>query len=329
MAAMTLAGADGTGRARLGVVLRDPLPWEDLRQLAATAEETAYEAVFVPEISAREAFATLAALATVTERVRLGTGVVPLPSRSLEVLAMGASTLQELSGGRAILGLGSGSPAGGAPLDLVRRSVEVLRRALAGEAVEQDAAGGGFTLGLEAPAPPIWVGALGDGMVRLAGEVADGMVLNWCTPERVARAAPLARDAADRAGRDPDAFTVAVYVRACLGVGEAIALEALRPMAAQYAAIDHYRRQFERMGLGAEAASAARAFASGRPGDVPERLVRAVAVVGGRRDALEAFDRHREAGADLVLCYPVVALDPFSSVLGTMLAAAPSPAVEA
>ena len=62
---------------------------------------------------------------------------------------------------------------------------------------------------------------------------------------------------------------------------------------------------------------------------MPERLVQAVTVSGGRQDALRRFAAYREAGADLVICYPVIALDPFSSLLGTVLGAAPSPSLEA
>jgi hypothetical protein len=99
-------------------------------------------------------------------------------------------------------------------------------------------------------------------------------------------------------------------------------------MTGQYAAIPHYLRQLELMGLGEEGAVAAKAFAAGRPGDVPESLVRALAVLGGRKEALAKFDEFRRAGADLVLCYPVAALEPYSSVLGTVLTAAPTPPIE-
>jgi alkanesulfonate monooxygenase SsuD/methylene tetrahydromethanopterin reductase-like flavin-dependent oxidoreductase (luciferase family) len=181
---------------------------------------------------------------------------------------------------------------------------------------------------LELPTPisvPIWVAALGDRMVRLAGECADGVLLNWCSPERVRAARSLVDEAAARAGRDRAAVTVAVYVRACLGLEEPVAMEALKEMTGRYAAIPHYHRQFEAMGLGQEAALAAKAFESGMPGEVPDQLVRAVAVTGGRREALLRFAEYREAGADLVFCYPVTSLDPFSSLLGTVLGAAPSP----
>jgi 5,10-methylenetetrahydromethanopterin reductase len=301
-----------SGLRRTGVVLRDPLPWSELLQVAAAAEDTAYDALFVPEIDAREAFGTLAGLAARTSRIRLGTGVVPIRSRSPETTARAAATVQDLSGGRLILGIGAGNRG---RLELVRdyvrkvRSTELAFRPEGGQA-------------------PIWLGALGDRMIGLAGEVADGVILNWCTPERVGEARRILDRAAEEAGRGPGSATVAVYVRACLGVEEPLAMEALRAMTGQYAAVPQYQRQLQRMALGEEGSLAAKAHRAGRPDDVPDGLVRTLAVVGGRSEALARFEAYHDAGADLVLCYPVAALDPFSSILGTILAAAPSPALE-
>jgi hypothetical protein len=109
---------------------------------------------------------------------------------------------------------------------------------------------------------------------------------------------------------------------------ERAAIAALQFMAGQYASVPHYWRQMEEMGLGSEASFAAQAFQAGRPQDVPEQLVRALTVTGGRSDALSRFAEYFEAGADLVFCYPVSAMEPLSSILGTVLAAAPNPAVE-
>ncbi len=324
----------GDGPADRGVVLRDPLPWRDTRQLAQTAEETGYGSVFVPEIAGREAFSTLSGFALSTSRVGLGTGVVTVWSRNPVTAAMAAATVHDLSGGRMILGLGAGSAPspGGSIVDLVRDYVGIVREVLSGRPVppSQRWTIDGFQLGLELAGgpPPVWLGALGDRMIRLAGAVADGVILNWCTPARVTEAVRLVAEGAGEAGRDPAAVTVAVYVRACLGIEEAIALDALKPMAGLYAASPHYLRQFERMGLGEEAAVAAKASRAGRPGDVPDHFVRALCVTGGRREALARLDALREAGAGLVLVYPVPALDAFSSLLGTILTAAPSPSVE-
>src|SRR5918992_4753513 len=102
---------------RTGVALRDPLPWQDLVQVVETAEETGYEIGLVPEIRAREAFATVAGLTAATARIRLGPGVLPITSRPPTLTAMGAATVHESSGGRVVLGLGSGrARAGGVGL---------------------------------------------------------------------------------------------------------------------------------------------------------------------------------------------------------------------
>lgn len=329
---------------RTGIVLRDALPWNEEREIVETTEDAGYEAVFVPEIDGREAFATLTGFAAASTRLRLGTGVVTVWARSPLTTAMAASTVQDLSGGRMILGLGAGSPsgigasvAGGAstPLRLVEEFVRVVREATAGggtpvaEGLNGDPfRAAGFVPTLRVDPFPIWIAALGDGMVSLGGRVADGILLNWCPPERVVAAKALVVEAAEQAGRDPDGVTMAVYVRACLGVDQEQALPPLRAMTGMYASIPHYRKQLEAVGLGELAAAAAKAMEAGTAQDVPEELVRALTIIGGRDEALTRFDAYRQAGADVVLVYPVAALDRFSSVLGTVLTAAPDPAIE-
>jgi alkanesulfonate monooxygenase SsuD/methylene tetrahydromethanopterin reductase-like flavin-dependent oxidoreductase (luciferase family) len=314
------SAAQGT---RTGLALRDPIPWHDFVQVVETAEQAGYETLFVPEIAGREAFATLAALAGRTEALRLGTGVVPVPARRVSTLAMAAATVQELSGNRLVLGVGSGHP-DPASLDRVASAVRALRSAFAGAPLHE-----GFVLALkpERP-PPIWLAALGDRMIALAGEVADGVLLNWCNPSRVARARELVGEGAVRAGRDPASVTVGVYVRACLGHEDDVALAALRAAAVQYASMPHYRRQMEEMGLGDAARSAADAQARGRPDEVPEELVRELCLMGEPHAAGERLQGFRDAGADLPVVYPIPAREPVSSIIGTALALAPAPAIQ-
>jgi alkanesulfonate monooxygenase SsuD/methylene tetrahydromethanopterin reductase-like flavin-dependent oxidoreductase (luciferase family) len=313
-----------------GLVLRDALALPDLREIATTAEETGYGAIFVPEIAGREAFSTLTVLAGATERVTLGTGVVPMDSRGPGVTAMAAATLHDASGGRHVLGMGAGHPPPGTtppPSQRLREYVRVVRAALAGETVSSELYGleeFRLELGLERP-PPIWLAALGERTVELAAEAADGVLLNWCTPARVGEAKKTIAAAATGAGRDSGAITVAVYVRACVGVPAGVALGALQAMTALYASLPNYRPQFERMGLGEEAGLAAAAFQANRPEEVPGSMVDALCVRGTREAWTERAAAFRAAGADLILCYPVAALDPFSSVLGTTLACAPEP----
>lgn len=326
-------------RLRLGVALngygltveepdgrrREVLAWPDLVGIVETAEETGYEAVFVPETAAREGFATLTGFAASTSTIQLATGVVRVDRRDPQTTAMAAATVQDVSGGRLVLGLGSS-----VSIDATRAFVGAVRALLAGEGPVE---GGVAIDGLDLPDPlgmrvPIYLAALGPRMAELAGEVADGVVLNWCTPERVERARGEIARGAERAGRDPGRVTIAVYVRTCLAHEEAQALPALREAAAQYAAMPKYLRQFESLGLGHAARAAVAAASAGRLEEVPGGLVTAVCVWGSRDEALSRLAAYRDAGADLVVVYPVPAREAVSSITGTVLAAAPDPAVE-
>lgn len=277
---------------RAGFALRDAFAWGELRDLVRRGESSGYDALVVPEIAARDAFATLTAVAGETSSLRLGTGIVPMTSRTAELTAMGAATVQERSDGRAVLGIGTGAAGPGA-LDLLRDYVSTVRAF--------------FEQGLTLPVatPPIWLSALGPRAVRLAGEIADGVLLNWCTPERVGRAIAEVREGAERAHRDPTAITVAVYVRAALGPSAAAAL---RAAAAEYAAFPAYARQFGAMGLD--------------PRD-PDAIVAGVCLPAGAAPARARLAAYREAGADLPIVYPVSTGEGPSSVAAVLEALAP------
>jgi alkanesulfonate monooxygenase SsuD/methylene tetrahydromethanopterin reductase-like flavin-dependent oxidoreductase (luciferase family) len=302
------------------VALRDPLPWPAFAAAVRSVEAGGYAGVFLPEIAGRDAFAALTGLAGETSTLTLATGVVPMTSRSPVVTAMGAATVQERSGGRMILGLGTGPPAPGA-LERMRAQVGTLR-AILDPASEGS---GGERLSLSLPAPvPIWIAALGPRAVRLAGEVADGVLLNWCPPLRVAQARAAIDEAATLAGRDPAAVTLAVYVRASLGGDDGAAEAAFRVAAGQYASYPAYARQFAEVGLGPQAEAAAAAHRAGRPEQVPGDFVRALGLIGDPDLARERLQVYREAGADLAVVYPVVAgAEPLASLTATIRALAP------
>jgi 5,10-methylenetetrahydromethanopterin reductase len=317
---MTDAGRT-TGTA---FALRDPYPWGDLAALARRGEDLGYRALFLPEVGSRDTLAALAGLAGETGDLRLGTGVVPLPSRTPRLLAAAAATVQERSGGRLILGIGTG-PSGPGALDRLRATVSMLRAVLSGETATLPD-GATFRLGLIPERPPeIWVAALGPRAMRLAGEVADGVLLNWCTPERVVRAKDELAEGAAAAGRDPTAITVGVYVRACLEEDAAAALAAVQAAAGEYASYPAYGRQFASMGLGEDAERSAAAYRHGRPEDVSEHLVREVGLVGERSAAVGRLESYRRAGADLPVVYPVLipGRDPAGSARATLESLAP------
>jgi alkanesulfonate monooxygenase SsuD/methylene tetrahydromethanopterin reductase-like flavin-dependent oxidoreductase (luciferase family) len=315
-----MAGVTAVRQPRgTGFVLRDPLPWDGFAGLTRAGEDLGYVAVFLPEIVARDAFAALTALAGETRDLLLGTGVLPMRSRTRLLTAMGAATVQERSGGRLVLGLGTGSVGRGA-LDELRRTIADVRSLLRGDRVERD--GGGASLALLPGAQvPVWISAMGPRAFRLAGEVADGALLNWCTPERVAFARAEIAKGAGAAGRDPGSVTVAVYVRSWVGEDAGAALAVLKAAAGEYARYPAYARQFEQLGMRAEAAAAAAAVRAGRPQDAPDVLVHAFTAFAER--ARERLDAYRQAGADLVLVYPVAVGDPAPSIEGTLRALAP------
>jgi 5,10-methylenetetrahydromethanopterin reductase len=281
---------------RTAFAVRDPLPWSDFAGLVRAGEDLGYAAVYLPEIAGRDAFAALTGLAPETRQLSLGTGIVPMTSRALHVTAMGAATVHERSAGRAVLGIGTGPALPGA-LDALRAQVITLRRLLAGDTIERDGRRLALSLDLGTAPPPVWIAALGDRAVRLAGEVADGVILNWCTPERVAAASVQLRGAANAAGRDPAAVTLAVYVRGSIGGDPVLAREALAAAAGEYARYPAYVRQFRAMGLAEEAERAA----SGEAGP----LAAAICLSGDEGRARARLDAYREAGADLPVVYPV------------------------
>jgi 5,10-methylenetetrahydromethanopterin reductase len=302
---MTGVNGERQPHRQVGFAVRDPWPWTDLTELVRRAEDGGYRALFLPEIAGRDAFATLTGLAGERGTLLLGTGIVPMNARRPMLTAMGAATVHERSGGRAILGLGTGPLVGGA-LDRLEELVGVMRRLFAGDVAELDGERLRLSLPLATP-PPIWISALGPRSVRLAGRIADGVLLNWCTPERVADAAAAVREAAEAAGRDPSSVTVGAYVRARLGDDPDAGILAVQAAASEYASYPAYARQFELMGLGAEARTAAAARRSSRPQDVPEALIRAVALVGEDAVARDRLQAYLDAGADVPVVYPVVA----------------------
>ena len=119
----------------LAFAMRDPFPWPPFARLVRQGESLGYDAVFLPEIGGRDALVALGALAAETEVLRLGTGVIPMSSRTPMLAAMAAAAVHERSLGRLVLGIGTGPAVPGA-LDRLRELVATLRRLFAGDEVE-------------------------------------------------------------------------------------------------------------------------------------------------------------------------------------------------
>ena len=188
------------------------------------AEERGFRAAWFPEITFGDAFGPATAVATKTSRLGLGTGVVGIWSRSAVTLALQAATLNELSGGRLLLGVGlqaRGYVEGWhgqvyeRPVRAMREFVTILRRILAGENVTFEGeifSVRDFQLQMQPPERParIYMAAIGPQMTRLAGELADG-ILGYCYSAEYVRESvlPNLRAGAERAGRSLDDFDIA------------------------------------------------------------------------------------------------------------------------
>ena len=191
----------------------------------------------------------------------LRTGIAVVPAARMWTplgLAAQAATLAQLSSGRFVLGLGTGGygPGFWASVGLPNRPIAVMReyvtqvRALlagdtvtAGEVTATGAVGGGTpgwprsaALGVaDLPPAPVYLAALGPQMLRLAGEAADGALLNWATPEHIAVSRARIDEGAARAGRDRGAVPVTMYIRVCVDDDVAAARRALGQQVLGYA----------------------------------------------------------------------------------------------
>ena len=203
------------------------LSFRDNMAFAKEAEDLGYDSAWIPEVGGNDAFALGSAVGAATDRMRIGTAVVPMNIRGPALLAMAASTMDAMSGGgRAVLGIGVSSPQivtdwNQAPYDKpLRRARETI------DALRQMFAGGKVTFEGECvtvngyrmmPGPrepiPIYLGALNKHMLRLAGEVADGVVINMLGERHVPKVVAEIRAGAERAGKDPDAIEVVMRVQ--------------------------------------------------------------------------------------------------------------------
>lgn len=210
-----------TGRragSNLGIQLpiNQGISQRELVDLAVHVEQAGLDAVSIGEYASDDAFALAAAIAVRTERIRIETSVVSVVSRSSPLLAMGAATVDDLSGGRFVLGLGAGSPVVARfhgqpfdrPLDSVARTVAEVRSLLAGERLDERR----FELRMPPPGTlPIMLSALNPGMVRLAATATEGVMLPLlCSPRLVGELASTIQEVRAAHGATGEFETIAI-----------------------------------------------------------------------------------------------------------------------
>jgi probable F420-dependent oxidoreductase len=301
---------------------------------AGWATDLGYGSFWVAETVGTEAFATLAAVGAARPGLGLGTGVIAAPLRTPPLAAMGAATLQDLHPDREVLlGVGLSSPAVVArwhgapygadrPLARMREYLTLLRLCLSGEKVDFDGdfhRVKGFRLGvrLGERRPRIVLAALNPGMLRLAGELADGVLLNYLPASHVPWSVEQVR-----AGGDA---TVYAYVHVGVTDPEANRRHARRDLFS-YAVVDAYAASFERAGFADEVAEIrARHAAGDRDGAVAavsDRMCDAIDVLGDADHVHAAVQAYAAAGVDVPVVMPMPWGEDRLGVVRSTLAAA-------
>jgi F420-dependent oxidoreductase-like protein len=297
-------------------------------ELAREAERLGYDSAWAAEAWGTDAVTPLAWLGALTGRIRLGTAIMQLPGRSPANAAMTVATLDLLSGGRALLGLGTSGPqvvegwhgeAWGKPLGKLREYVEVVRAVLRREVVEHHGehydipyTGPGAT-GLGKPLKlmlrplrkeiPIYLATLGPRAVELTFELADGWLPVWLSPTKAREVFPFERA--------KPGFDVAAGVMVVVTDDVQAGLDALKPYYGFYIGgmgargRNFYNDLFTRFGFEAEAPRIQDAFLAGNQRDayalVPDAFVDDVALVGPPERIRDRLAAWRESGVTTLL----------------------------
>lgn len=309
-----------------------PIADRDMIELAQQCERWGYSEAWLAEVGGPDAFTVAGALAVSTTQ-RIGTAVVPIYNRTPMVLAMSAATVTQLSEGRFVLGLGTSSETiisrwNGMPFDRpltrMRETVGAVKEILsgakttfAGETLAVD--GYRMTVPVDPPTP-VYMAALNRRMLRLAGEIADGVVLNMLAPQHVPLVKAEIAAGAHAAGRDPNDIELVARIHIVHGLDRARAGNVVRIVFGPYAAQTVYNRFFKWLGFVEEAEAIEAAWASGdRAGvaaGVSDELVSTMAVMGDTEECKAALDAYLAAGVDVVALNPLT-IDP-DSVYNTL-----------
>ena len=309
---------------------------QDQLEIVQEAERLGYDSVWAAEAYGSDTATVLAWLAGQTSKIRLGAGIFQMPARSAAMTAMTAATIDQLSGGRMIVGIGSSGPqvAEGwhgqrfaKQLQRTREYVAVVRMALARERVEFK----GETLELPLPdgpgkalkltiSPvqeriPIYLAAIGPKNTALAGEIADGWIPTLFSPEHVSELRPLLQEGADRAGRSLDGFDIAPTVNVFVTDDLKAARDAMRPFIALYVGgmgsrkQNFYNNLVCRYGFEQQAKAIQDYYLEGKREEamaaIPEALIDQVSLCGPMEVVRERLAVYRDAGVGTLGITPI------------------------
>ena len=294
-----------------GVTLRPMVPGHSgFVQLARETEDAGFGGVFIPE-AVNDALLCSLSVANATKRMTIGTWIVNIYLREPALCAIAAEMVQETAQGRFILGLGvSHRPAleargieMGNARQRLRHDTDVIRKAFRGEL---------DMFGMKFPTPnhpiPIYFAALALQTAKLGGELADGLMLYMCTPERMRKSIDAANQVAKERARAPGSVTMTCGLPVFLHDDLNVAYEAARRGLAFYGALPFYNRIMSKSGFAEPAARIMEASKRRDPGAmtaaVTKELADAVALIGPASRCIERLKAYHEHGADVLILAP-------------------------
>ncbi|HEY1689015.1 MAG TPA: LLM class F420-dependent oxidoreductase [Solirubrobacteraceae bacterium] len=309
---------------------------EDQLAIVQEAEKLGYDSVWTAEAYGSDAATVLGWLAGQTSKIRLGAGIFQMPGRSPAMTAMTAATIDQLSNGRMILGIGSSGPqvAEGwhgqrfaRQLQRTREYVAVVRMALARERVQfegetltlplPDGPGKALklTIGTVQERIPIYLAAIGPKNTALAGEIADGWIPTLFSPEHVSHLRPLLEEGAARVSRSLEGFDIAPTVNVFVTDDLEAARNAMRPFIALYVGgmgskkQNFYNHLIQRYGFEQDAEKIQDLYLEGKREEamaaIPEQLIDMVSLCGPKDVVRERLAVYRDAGVGTLGMTPV------------------------
>jgi F420-dependent oxidoreductase-like protein len=300
---------------------------EDQLEIVQEAERLGYDSVWAAEAYGSDAATILGWIAGQTTTIKIGSAIFQMPGRSAAMTAMTAATLDQLSDGRMLLGIGSSGPQVsegwhgvrfGRQLQRTREYIDVVRKALARERLEYH----GETIELPLPdgpgkalkltiAPvqdriPIYLAAIGPKNTALAGEIADGWIPFLLSPEHLPQLRASLDEGAARAGRSLDGFDIAPAVNVMIGDDLQAARDATRPIIALYVGgmgsrkQNFYNQLMQRYGFEDAAREVQDLYLEGRREEamaaLPDELLDTVSLIGPKDVVTERLRVYRDAG---------------------------------
>lgn len=276
------------------------------------AESLGYESVYTTHIAGRDSLTVLAAYALATERIRVGSGVIPIYNRTPAAMAQTAASLADLAGERVVLGLGVShrvvveswfGQTIDRPVAELKQYVAIVRAILAGE---PPPAGEKWQTHFALrgigpyPALPVYGAALSPAMLRAVGECCDGVMTWLCTPDYIRDVVvPEVRTGRERVGKGLDGFDIVAAVPAAVVEDRSEAYAAMRGELLTYFSLPFYRAMIERSGFDADIAAfdAAGGDAAAMGAAISDGFLDALTAIGSEDDLRAGVGRYLAAGA--------------------------------